>query len=167
MSFPPNGSASYYTLLFFITRPGVSKGRHTLYAFIISPAKEIYYSFPKNEDEFRRFDYDWFCGSQKLAEGITAAEFDTLRTQEKIEIIDVREPGELPSVSEFVFTQIPLSKFEEAITDISTKNKMVVFCQTGKRSLAALKMLTEKFPECVAYSLKGGVEAWKKYYHKT
>ena len=133
------------------------------YDFIISSAKEINSSFPKNEEEFRKFDYEWFCGSQKLAEEITAAEFDKLRTQEKIEIIDVREVGELPNVDEFFSTQIPLSKFEEEINDISTKNRMVVFCQTGKRSLAAVKMLNEKFPGCSAVSLKGGIEGWKKY----
>ncbi|MEO5908970.1 MAG: rhodanese-like domain-containing protein, partial [Ginsengibacter sp.] len=132
------------------------------YEFIISPAKEINSSFPKNEKEFRDFDYDWFCGSHEELHEITPVEFDTLRMQEKIEIIDVREPGELPSVSEFVFTQIPLSKFEEAIENISIKNKIVVFCRTGKRSVAAVKMLNEKFPGCSAVSLKGGIEGWKK-----
>jgi adenylyltransferase/sulfurtransferase len=133
------------------------------YEFMISPAKEINSPFPKNEEEFKGFDYGWFCGSHEELHEITAAEFDTIRTQEKIDIIDVREVGELPSVSEFVFTQIPLSKFEEAMKDISTKNKTVIFCQTGKRSLAAVKMLNEKFPGCSAFSLKGGIEAWKKY----
>lgn len=133
------------------------------YEFMISPAKEINSSIPKNEEDFRKFDYEWFCGSHEEPHEITTAEFETLRTQEKIEIIDVRESGELPLVNEFVFTQIPLSKFEEAIENISTKNKVVVFCQTGKRSLAAVKMLNTKFPECSALSLKGGIQAWKKY----
>ena len=133
------------------------------YEFMISQAKEINSSIPKNEEEFKSFDYEWFCGSKKLAEEITAEDFDTIRTQEKIDIIDVREIDELPEVHEFIFTQIPLSKFGEAIKDISTKNKIVIFCQTGKRSLAAIKMLNEKFPGCSAVSLKGGIEAWKKY----
>ncbi len=133
------------------------------YDFMISPAKEINSSFPKNEEGFRKFDYGWFCGSYEEPHEITPVEFEILRTQERIEIIDVRETGEMPLVDEFIFTQIPLSKFEEGIENISTKNKVVVFCQTGKRSLAAVKMLNTKFPECSAVSLKGGIEEWKKY----
>ena len=133
------------------------------YEFMISPANEINSSMPKNKEDFRSFNYEWFCGSHEVLHEITLAEFDALRTHEKIEIIDVREIGELPVVDEFFFTQIPLSKFEEEMKDISTKNKIVIFCQIGKRSLAAVKMLHEKFPGCSAVSLKGGIEAWKKY----
>ncbi|MEP7267502.1 MAG: HesA/MoeB/ThiF family protein [Saprospiraceae bacterium] len=135
------------------------------YDFIISPAKEINSSIPENESALRKFNYKWFCGSHGELPEITAAEFDILRVHEKIDIIDVREMDELPTVDEFFFTQIPLSKFEEAIKDISTKNKMVIFCQIGKRSLTAIKMLNEKFPGCSAYSLKGGITEWKKLQH--
>lgn len=133
------------------------------YEFMISPAKEIDSTFPKNAEDFRKFDYEWFCGSHEELHEITPEAFDKLRAEEKIEIIDVRETGELPVVDEFFFTQIPLSKFEAAINDITIKNKVVIFCQTGKRSLAAVKRLNEKFPGCVAFSLKGGIEAWKKH----
>jgi len=136
---------------------------NSFYEFLISTAKERNPTIPESEEEFRNFNYEWFCGLHEGLHEITAAEFDTLRTTEEIEIIDVREVGELPSVSEFVFTQIPLSKFEEAIKNISTENKIVIFCQTGKRSQAAVKMLNEKIPGCSAVSLKGGIEEWKKY----
>ena len=132
------------------------------YDFIISPATEINLSIPKNEEAFRGFDYACFCGIHDEIYEISPAEFDMLRLLEKIEIIDVREPGELPLVNEFVFTQIPSSKFEKTIQDICIKNKIVVFCQTGKRSLVAVKILNEKFPGCSVVSLKGGIEAWKK-----
>ena len=133
------------------------------YDFIISPAKQDNSSFPQNEAEFKNFDYEWFCGVHKKLNEITSAEFDTLRTQEEIDIIDVRETGELPEVDEFVFKQIPLSRFEKGINEISIKNKAVIFCQTGKRSLAALKILKEKYPESTAFSLIGGIEDWRKY----
>lgn len=132
------------------------------YEFMISPSKEINSSVPKSKEEFEKFDYDWFCGQHQQLPEITSQEFDLLRTKEKIDIIDVREMDELPKVDEFVFMQIPLSKFEEAINDISTKNKIIVFCQSGKRSLVAVKMLNERFPECTALSLKGGILEWKK-----
>ena len=133
------------------------------YEFLISPAKEINSSIPKSKKAFREFDYEWFCGSHEELHEITPVEFDILRTQEKLEIIDVREIHELPAVDEFIFTQIPLSTFEGAVKDISTKNKIIVFCQIGKRSLSAVNMLNEKFPGCDAVSLKGGIQAWKKH----
>lgn len=136
------------------------------YEFSISPAKEMNSSIPKTEEEFRNFNYEWFCGAHAELNEITPAEFDTLRSQEKIEVIDVREIDELPEVDEFLFTHMPLSVFENKLGNIATKNKIVVFCQTGKRSLTAVKMLTEKFPSCAAFSLKGGVEAWKKHFYK-
>lgn len=135
------------------------------YEFQVLPAKEINSSIPKNESDFKNSNYKWFCGIHEELSEITATEFDMLRVHEKIDIIDVREMDELPLVNEFFFTQIPLSKFEETTNDISTKNKMVVFCQTGKRSLTAIKLLNEKFPECLAYSLKGGITEWKKQQH--
>lgn len=138
---------------------------NSFYDFIISPAKKINSSVPENESAFRKFNYEWFCGLHEELPEITAAEFDILRVQEKIDIIDVREMGELPAVDEFFFTQIPLSQFEEAINEISTKNKMIIFCQSGKRSLTAIKILNEKFPGCPVYSLKGGITEWKKTQH--
>jgi adenylyltransferase/sulfurtransferase len=135
---------------------------NVFYEFVISPSKEMNLFVPKSKEEFEKFDYDWFCGQHQQLHEITPKEFDLMRTQEKIDIIDVREVDELPKVNEFIFMQIPLSKFEESINDISTKNKIVVFCQTGKRSLVAVKMLNERFPECSALSLKGGILEWKK-----
>ena len=133
------------------------------YEFMISPSKALNSTFPKNEEEFKNFNYEWFCGLHKELQEITPEEFDALRMKEEIDIIDVREIDELPAVDEFIFTQIPLGNFEEAIKNSSVKNKMVIFCQTGKRSLTAVKMLYEKSPVYPAFSLKGGIEAWKKY----
>lgn len=136
------------------------------YDFMVFPSKEINASIPKNESEFKNFNYDWFCRSYEELHEVTSEKFDVLRMQEKIEVIDVREINELPVVDEFLFTQIPLSSFENSIKDISIKNKIIVFCQSGKRSLAAVKLLHKIFPGCTAYSLKGGIEAWRKYQQK-
>lgn len=132
------------------------------YEFAVSPAKENDIACPKTMPEFENFNYDWFCGNIHHAAEISPATFDAMRANEKINIIDVREAGELPVINEFPFTQIPLSRFGESMQDISIKDKIVLICKTGKRSLSALKLLIEKFPECQAYSLKGGIEAWKK-----
>ena len=94
-------------------------------------------------------------------ETISVEEFDDLRTKEKITIIDVRERGELPLVDEFSFTSIPLGEFENSVLDIATENKIVVFCKSGIRSAKALKILKNKLPTCIAFSLEGGIEERK------
>ena len=108
------------------------------------------------------YNYNWFCNSNLDVETLSVEEFENLRKQEKITIIDVREKGELPDVDEFPFTLIPLSEFENRVSTIPTENKILVFCKSGQRSLNAIKILKEKFPDCKAYSLAGGIENWKK-----
>ena len=133
------------------------------YEFNISPAPGTKTSYPKNKTEFENFDYEWFCGARHEQLEVTADDFEHLLKSGNITVIDVREPGELPAVAEFSFVQIPLSCFEETITKHSVKNTTIFFCQSGKRSLTAAKMLKEKFPDGRVYSLKGGMEEWKKH----
>lgn len=135
---------------------------NSFYEFGISPSSFKNILVPKNEKEFLNFDYDWFCGVNHEPLDISVNEFENLRRHEEIVIIDVREKGELPVVHEFSYHQIPLSQFEISIPGFLSDNKTVIFCQTGKRSLKAVKMLKQKYPDIIVYSLKGGIEAWKK-----
>lgn len=137
------------------------------YEFNISPLKAENTNFPKTKSEFLNFDYDWFCGIKQEVPEISVDEFDALRSNEVLNIIDVREIDELPTVDEFLFTQIPLSQFEKQVSTISIKNKTIIFCLLGKRSQTAAKILTNSFPDCCVFSLKGGIEAWKKHHQKT
>jgi molybdopterin/thiamine biosynthesis adenylyltransferase/rhodanese-related sulfurtransferase len=129
------------------------------FEIVASTSKSI--DFPKSRTAFLDFNYDWTCAPNLNIDTLTVEEFDVLRKNEKITIIDVREKGELPFVDEFSFTLIPLSEFENLVSTISQKNKIVVFCKSGQRSLKALKLLKEKYPDCQAYSLTGGIENWK------
>lgn len=133
------------------------------YEFNISPSKNKKNSYPKDKPDFINFDYEWYCGARYEPLEITAGDFELLRKTEEITIMDVREPGELPEVDEFSFIQIPLSRFEETIAEHLIKNKTVIFCLSGKRSLTAAKILKEKFPDAEVYSLKGGIEEWKRH----
>ena len=101
-------------------------------------------------------------GISSISNEISVTKFDEWRAAEKITVIDVREKDELPAVNEFRFTHIPLGNFKEAVPGISTKDKIVIFCQSGARSLAAARILHEEFSGYRAYSLKGGILEWKK-----
>jgi len=135
---------------------------NTFYDFEIISNANSSIDFPKNIKAFLDYNYEWFCNSNLDVEPLSVEEFDVLKKQEKITIIDVREKGELPFVDEFPFTLIPLSEFENLISTISQENKIVVFCKSGQRSAKAIKIIKEKYPNCQAFSLKGGIEAWIK-----
>jgi adenylyltransferase/sulfurtransferase len=140
---------------------------NTFYDFEMVSNTNQLIDFPKNKAAFLDYNYDWFCNSNLDIETLSVEEFDNLRKQKKITIIDVREKGELPFVDEFPFTLIPLSEFENLLSTISTENKIVVFCKSGQRSAKAIKIIKEKFPNCQAFSLNGGIENWKNSNNKT
>jgi molybdopterin/thiamine biosynthesis adenylyltransferase/rhodanese-related sulfurtransferase len=134
---------------------------NTFYDFEISVNENSNNDFPKNKTEFFAFNYDWFCNANLEIETISIEEFERIRKQEKITIIDVRENGELPMVDEFSFLPMPLSQLAAEISTISIENKIVIFCKSGLRSAKAVTIVIEKFPNTPVFSLKGGIEAWK------
>ncbi|HWR32306.1 MAG TPA: HesA/MoeB/ThiF family protein [Chitinophagaceae bacterium] len=137
------------------------------YDFTITPGRNSINTAPATTPEFLNFDYNWFCGAGNNNNEISIAAFDNLRRNEIISVIDVRENDELPVVNEFSHIRMPLSKFEELLYGLSARDKVILFCQSGSRSLKALQMLKEKFPGITAWSLKGGIETWKKQAQKT
>ncbi len=117
---------------------------------------------PNTKDEFEGMDYGWLCASTNRRFEIDVSSFDQLRNATFVEIIDVRETNELPIPIGFDYTQIPLSTFRENIAGINNKT-VIVFCQTGKRSLQAAQWLFETYGESKKiYSLQGGILNWLK-----
>ena len=108
-----------------------------------------------DEDEFRETDYDWLCSPADV-EIIDRAQLQKMINDNDTLLIDVREVEEKPEV-DFKHQKIPLSDFENQIENIAA-DKIVCFCQTGKRSVDAARMLIEKFGQAKkVYSLKDGV----------
>ncbi|MEO6833569.1 MAG: HesA/MoeB/ThiF family protein [Chitinophagaceae bacterium] len=132
------------------------------YEFLVSPAIESDGSIPKEEEAFKDFNYEWFCGAAHDIPEIELEEFDTLRKQESISIIDVRELEELPIINQFSVIKIPLSTFEDELKNILTNRKIVLICQTGKRSLKAARLLQTVYPKCIILSLSGGILGWEE-----
>jgi adenylyltransferase/sulfurtransferase len=95
---------------------------------------------------------------------IDVIEFNDLIDNNNITIIDVREKDEQPIVDEFEHLKIPLSELimKQSLID---KDNVVVFCQTGKRSLQAIRLLNEFFNHSKKIvSLKNGIVEWKWIY---
>ena len=139
---------------------------NTFYDFQISSTQKSRKLIPFDELSFSNFNYEWFCNGSSNAPEISVEEFDALRVSELITIIDVREKGELPTVLEFPCKNLPLGELETFLPTLNTVNKIVLFCKSGSRSVKALKIVKAKFPHSEAFSLAGGIEAWKKYNFK-
>lgn len=133
------------------------------YEVEITTANSDNNSFPKERSEFECFNYDWFCGVKDESFEISVDDFDTLKKRNTISIVDVREFGELPVAEGFSCIQIPLSQLKKSTEEFPVADTSVIFCQSGKRSLVAVELLKEKFPQQNILSLRGGIEAWKKY----
>src|SRR6185437_2845423 len=114
------------------------------------------YQMPLDEEEFIKMDYDWLCLPGKNIQVIDATEFRKMLLETDALFIDVREQDEKPVVS-FNHEKIPFSQFENGMENIN-QNRIVLFCQTGKRSLQAAQMLLKDgAKDKNIYSLKDGI----------
>jgi len=116
-----------------------------------------------NQAAFQLMDYEWLCGNGKSGIiNLSVAEFLQQIGQRDTEIVDVREPGEMPKAT-FKNQNIPFSEFKENLPEIEASH-IVLFCQSGKRSLSAAKMLQQKYRSIKEIShLNGGMIALNEY----
>ena len=118
---------------------------------------------PESKIAFEALDYNWLCSTSAL--GVT--EFDPAEFFEKINntatiIIDVRESNEQPQ-AQFLNFNVPLSTFDKSLPEIEEQS-IILFCQSGKRSLKAARLLLEKYGTTKMIShLKGGMNALQEY----
>jgi sulfur-carrier protein adenylyltransferase/sulfurtransferase len=125
------------------------------YIVKISENKDAYI-LPVNEEGFIKMNYDLLCETDQNVEIIDSEIFRQMLTENNTAFIDVREKDEKPDV-DFFHKKIPFSQFENEFKNID-ENRIVLFCQTGKRSLKAAQILlndNEKTKK--VYSLKDGI----------
>ncbi len=135
---------------------------NSIYEFNLSLNEEAQDLIPNDEEAFLKMDYEWLCSSHINNKfEIDVAAFNKLVEDDNTTIIDVREKDEQPLINEFEHIQIPLNQLINN-QSLIVKNNVIVFCQSGKRSLQAAKMLSELFNNKNIYSLKDGIIDWKK-----
>lgn len=133
-----------------------------VYVLNLSARQETRSLIPKDENEFLKTDYVWLCSSPVASNEIDVTMFNTLIEKENVDVIDVRELHEQPTVNEFEHIRIPLAQLADNSSRISAEN-VIAFCQSGKRSLQAAKILNGIFGDTKKiYSLRGGIVEWKK-----
>ncbi|HET6767022.1 MAG TPA: rhodanese-like domain-containing protein, partial [Chitinophagaceae bacterium] len=133
-----------------------------VYILNLSSRKETRSLIPKNEKEFLQIDYEWLCASPVQQAEIDSAIFNSMVANGNMDVIDVRELHEMPAVNEFDHIRIPLAQLADN-TSLIKSDTVIAFCQSGKRSLQAAKILSGIFGEAKkVYSLRGGIVQWKQ-----
>lgn len=119
-------------------------------------------NFPSSLAEFKSVDYELQCGSE--ANDITAISpslFKELVAHPDTLVVDVREADELPKL-DLPHLSIPLSQLTKNTQQIQQRN-IIIVCQSGKRSLAGARMLSEKMGNDYKIShLEGGINNLNK-----
>ncbi|TVP60745.1 MAG: DUF2892 domain-containing protein [Nodularia sp. (in: Bacteria)] len=97
---------------------------------------------------------------------IDALTLKSLTETEKVHLIDVREPSEYAAEHIPGAKVLPLSKFQPEQVDFSGDSKVVLYCQSGKRSnQAAQKLINAGFSDFA--QLQGGITDWKQLNYPT
>ena len=76
--------------------------------------------------------------------------------EETIQIIDVRQPGELPIITSNRVQSIPLELLEQHAGNLVSGKPTLLVCASGTRSIIAAQILAEKFGFTEVRSLVGG-----------
>ena len=93
---------------------------------------------------------------------ISMVEFKKGLTENIFELIDVRSDRERDEF-DIGGKHIPLVELEENIDYFAGDGMKVLYCATGKRSGEGAKIIRNKFPNALVFSLEGGLKAWSEH----
>lgn len=127
-----------------------------------NPKSEL--DMPQTQFDFRNYNYALFCNRQLASE--ISPEILIKMTANPLSVIDVRNLDEQPKPEGLQVQKMPLPKLEALFETVKLQKDVVLFCQTGKRSLKALELLKNKYVQHNFYSLQGGVVAWNAFKNK-
>ncbi len=120
---------------------------------------------PHSIEAFQQTDYVLLCNKRKQSFEINADTFNTLIQNENVIVVDVREPGEQPSIASIQHINIPLHQLQQRVVELNADN-IVTVCKTGARSLKAAQTLSDIFGTTKkVFSLKGGIIHYKLHTH--
>jgi sulfur-carrier protein adenylyltransferase/sulfurtransferase len=130
--------------------------------FTIQASAETRSLIPKDTFDFKNKDYSLACSPFQKIE-IDAIDFHFYFDKDDVVIIDIREAFEKPKIDHFHHQKHPLSAWERAVPSFQ-ESTIILFCQSGKRSLDAAKKMSEFSKGKTILSLKGGILHWQNKY---
>ncbi len=92
---------------------------------------------------------------------ITPNELKAVLNDANYQIVDVREPYEFEDFN-IGGINIPLDNVLSSVDQLDKSKKVVVCCQSGKRSQAIIMTLKRKFQLDNLWSLEGGILAFQE-----
>lgn len=146
------GKSMIHKVLFYNLRD------HSTYEMDIMPNPEGRKLMPNDAEAFIKMDYEIVCGpGDHVAWEEVHEIFSTNPSQSAL--IDVREMHEEPKLDHYSFMAIPLSAFERQLERIPEEQNIYIFCQSGVRSLQAVRLLKKSRPGQSIYSIEGGIKS--------
>lgn len=138
----------------------VLSGKLLLYDALLGQTQSM--TFAKNQ---KAIEKGWINGwhllnAKKQHNGLSAAAFLEKCNSSEIVVIDVREVEELPEYKGTNIIQVPLGQLVAYSKNLDKNQEIVLFCQTGQRSLAAMQYLEKSGFTCV-FHLETGIESLK------
>ncbi len=108
-------------------------------------------------------DYETFCNPIQTTEipSISVQQFQEMQIKNiDFQLIDVREMDEHTAFN-LGGAWIPLAKIAENVSQIQKNKPVIIYCQSGKRSREAIKLLKsiKKFDNL--FNLEGGIVTWQ------
>ncbi|WBL24740.1 HesA/MoeB/ThiF family protein [Zunongwangia sp. HGR-M22] len=147
-------------------------GKLVLFDGLSQLQQQIKFSLnPKNlEIEKLQKSYEFSCTSE--INDISAEAFLAKWNSENIQLIDVRNPDEikkqnLENTSHQQWQNIPLTKLNSKYKTIETQKPVFFLCQSGVRSLKAIRLLKELGLNGNFINIDGGMNAIIKVKNKT
>lgn len=119
-------------------------------------------TFAKNQKAIEKgiINGNTILNSKKKQNGLNATAFLEKCNSPEIVVIDVREVEELPEHKGTNIIQVPLGQLASYSKSLDKNQEIVLFCQSGQRSLAALQYL-EKSGFTSIFHLEKGIESLK------
>jgi sulfur-carrier protein adenylyltransferase/sulfurtransferase len=130
---------------------------HQSYEVALSKNLEAHHSTPKTIAQLKEIDYAVVCGNGDSISWIDA--FELLKKFPDAKLIDVREKDEAPRLKNVNHISVPFSGIEEIPSILRPIDPLLLFCQSGVRSLKTVKILENAFPGKKIHSISGGIEA--------
>lgn len=136
------------------------------FTFDISTGIPLTGLLPFDKAAFKATDYEWLCGTKATdVNELSASDFLRVDDISDTLFIDVREIPELPKLN-MGYVAFPLSALTVRVPDIA-ENNIILFCQSGKRSLTAAQLFLDKYKGQKNIShLKGGILALQEINHE-
>jgi rhodanese-related sulfurtransferase len=75
-------------------------------------------------------------------------------------LLDVRTPKEFKHLHVKGAKLIPLDKLEKHLDELNKKTRIIVYCQSGNRSVSASRILSDN--GFSVYNVRGGINAWNE-----